>query len=267
MLNPFGHALRDARLRRGWSQLDLAIRARSTARHVSCPATGRSRPSAEMVLRLARELDVPLRQRNQLLRAAGHPPAYAERPLDDATLGPVRAVIDRMLAAHEPFPAYVVDARWRFVTGNRGGAWLWDALGAGHDRNVLLALLDSPLGARLDNPHEVAWQAHETLQRDALATGDATLLAELAALSARLTGAPPAPVGPVVAARARLGDQVLSLITTVCRLGNAAAVTTDELRVELVFPGDAATEAALTALAAAGPGAVDAEGSPRYTGA
>jgi transcriptional regulator with XRE-family HTH domain len=265
---PFGHALKDARVRRGLSQYELAHRARSTARHLSFLETGRSRPSEEMVLRLSRCLDLPLRQRNALLRAAGHPPAFGEGPIDDVALRPVNAVIERLLAAHEPFPAYVVDARWRFVRGNRGGAWMWDAIGAGSGQNVLLALFDGPMAGAIENADALAWQAWETLQRDALATRDPLLLAELDVLSTRLRGKgpPPKPSGPVLAAHVRFGPHTLRLVTTVCRIGNATDVAIDELRVELVFPEDPDTEAVLRALATGDPTAALGGGPPGAPG-
>lgn len=251
----FGVELREARNRRGLSQLELALRARSTARHLSFLETGRSRPSAEMVLRLARCLDLPLRQRNRLLRAAGHPPAFPERGLDDAALGPVVAVIDRLLEAHEPFPAYVIDARWRFRRGNRGGAWMWQAMGVTErDTNLLLSMFSGPGAAALENRDELLWHAIELVERDALATGDPQLIDDLAALRSLANGiAPPVhAAAPVVAYRLRVGDQPVQLLTTVCRLGNANDVTVDELRVELIFPADAASEAVLRALGGGG---------------
>jgi transcriptional regulator with XRE-family HTH domain len=247
----FGEALREARQRRGLSQLELAYRAKSTARHLSFLETGRSRPGEDMVLRLCRCLDLPLRQRNRLLRAAGFQPAFSEHALDDAALGPVTAVIDRLLAAHEPFPAYVVDARWRFRRGNRGGAWLWQALGVDRgDVNLLCALFEGEAAEMLLNRDALLAQAAEVLDRDAAALGDAALAAEAAALRRRATRPAPADPAPVVAAKLRIGDDVVQLLTTVCRLGNANDVTVDELRVELVFPADAASERVLRALGA-----------------
>ena len=259
----FGHELREARQRRGLSQLELALRARSTARHLSFLETGRSRPSEEMVLRLSRCLDLPLRQRNRLLRAAGHPPAFHERGLDDEALGPVVAVIDRLLAAHEPFPAYVVDARWRWRRGNRGGAWMWQMMGVDDaDANIMLALFRGEVGAAVENRDELLWHAIELLERDVHATGDPTLAADLTLLRGLADGVPPPArgVAPVICPRIRIGDRVVRLLTTVCRLGNANDVTVDELRVELVYPADAESEAVLRALGEASlhAGGVDA---------
>src|SRR5947208_4301213 len=113
-----GPLLRDWRRRRRMSQLDLALEAGVSARHLSFVETGRSRPSAEMVLHLAEQLDVPLRDRNQLLLAAGYAPAYGQRGLDEPEMGPVRETLEAVLRGHEPYPALVVDRHWGMVAAN-----------------------------------------------------------------------------------------------------------------------------------------------------
>src|SRR2546423_2599557 len=119
-----GTLLRDWRRRRRLSQLDPALEAGISARRLSFVETGRSRPSAEMVLHLADELDVPLRERNQLLLAAGYAPAYAQRDLDAPEMGPVREAIEAVLRGHEPYPAAVIDRHWGLVAGNQAVALL-----------------------------------------------------------------------------------------------------------------------------------------------
>lgn len=255
---PFARELRAWRARRGLSQRALAERAETTARHLSFLETGRSRPGAPLVLRLARALELPLRQRNGLLRAAGHPPAFPDRGLGAAQLGPFRAVIDQLLARHEPFPAYVIDASWRLLRSNQGGAWLWEMVGpAAAEGNALLAMLRAPaVWEGLENRAEVGHQLADALERDALTSGDAGLLADHAALL-RLLADTPRPrevegAPPVICPRLRFGGQTLSTITTICRFGNALDLSLDELRVELVFPADAQTEALLRAMGAGG---------------
>lgn len=251
---PFARELRAWRARRGLAQRELAERAGTTPRHLSFLETGRSRPGAALVLRLARALELPLRQRNHLLRAAGHPPAFPDRGLSAAQMGPFRAVIAQLLSRHEPFPAYVIDARWRLLQSNAGGQWLWDLVGpAAHEGNALLAMLRAPaVWDALENRAEVAHQLADALERDALTSGDPGLMADHAALLALLADTPRpreaegAP--PVLCPRLRLGDHTLSTITTICRFGNALDLSLDELRVELVFPADAETEALLRAL-------------------
>src|SRR3954468_968662 len=116
---PLGTLLKDWRRRRRLSQLDLALEAGVSARHLSFVETGRARPSREMVLHLAEQLEVPLRERNDLLLAAGFAPVYGRRGLDDPDMSAVRRAIDLVLAAYEPYPALVVDRSWVMVAGNR----------------------------------------------------------------------------------------------------------------------------------------------------
>ena len=117
-----GSLLRDWRQRRRLSQLDLALEAGVSARHLSFLETGRSKPSREMVLHLSEQLEVPLRDRNQLLLAAGFAPAYAERAIDAPEMAPVREALERMLNGHEPYPAVVVDRWWNLAAANRSVA-------------------------------------------------------------------------------------------------------------------------------------------------
>ena len=116
---PLGVLLRDWRQRRRLSQLDLALEAGVSARHLSFLETGRSNPSREMVLHLSDQLDVPLRERNRLLLAAGFAPAFEERPIDAPEMAPVRDALDRVLTGHEPYPAVVVDRWWNLAAANR----------------------------------------------------------------------------------------------------------------------------------------------------
>src|SRR5262244_3929479 len=117
--SPVGALLREWRQRRNLSQLELALRSAVSARHLSFIETGRARPSREIVLHLADRLDVPLRERNRLLLAAGYAPLFGERSLDGAEMTPVREALERFLAAHEPYPAVVVDRWWNLVLTNR----------------------------------------------------------------------------------------------------------------------------------------------------
>ncbi len=186
-----GPLLRDWRRRRRLSQLDLALEAGISARHLSFVETGRSKPSAEMVLRLAEQLDVPLRERNQLLLAGGYAPAYEERDLEAPELAPVHDAIQRVLDGHDPYPALVVDRHWNLLAGNHSVA----VLTAGVAPELLrppanamrLALHPDGLAPRIVNHGE--WRAHllERLARQVAVTSDArlqALLEEVAAYSA-----------------------------------------------------------------------------------
>ena len=253
-----GPLLREWRQRRRMSQFDLALEAGVSARHLSFVETGRSRPSAEMVVHLAEQLEVPLRERNQLLLAAGYAPAYGQRGLDDPDMEPVRETLERLLAAHEPNPALVIDRHWGMLAANRGVAAL-TALVADHllepPVNVLrLSLHPEGVAPRIANLPE--WRAHllDRLGREAVAGGDPAL----AALHEELAGYPGG--GPAVAPdleagaiavplRIRHGDAELAFISTVTTFGTAVDVTVSELSIESFFPADAATAAAVRELA------------------
>lgn len=180
--------LRDWRRRRRLSQLDLALEAGVLARHLSFIETGRAKPSAEMVVQLAEHLEVPLRDRNSMLLAAGYAPAYAQHDLSDPEMGPVRDAIDRLLAGHEPYPAVVIDRHWGMVAANRAVPML-SAGAAQHllepPVNVLrLSLHPEGMAPLIVNLSE--WRAHllDRLGREAVVTGDPALAAlheELAA--------------------------------------------------------------------------------------
>src|SRR5215831_13716900 len=188
---PVGTLLRQWRRRRRLSQFELALEAGVSSRHLSFVENGRSRPSAQMVLQLAEHLEVPLRDRNGLLLAAGYAPAFAQRDLDAPELGPVRDAIEQLLRAHEPYPALVIDAHWGLVAANRAVGPLLEGVAA-HllepPVNVLrLSLHPEGVAPRIVNLHE--WHSHllERLARDAIASGDPALAAlhdELAAYPA-----------------------------------------------------------------------------------
>ena len=257
-----GSLLRDWRQRRRLSQLDLALEAGVSARHVSFVETGRSRPSAEMVLHLAEQLEVPLRDRNQLLLAAGYAPVYGQRGLDEPDMGPVREALERVLRGHEPYPAVVIDRHWGMVAGNSAVALLTDGVAPEllePPVNVLrVSLHPQGVAPRIVNLAE--WRAHllERLMRQAVSTGDPALAALHEELSA-LPGASPAEPDGVaydlaageiaVPMRLRAGDAELSFISTNTTFGTATDITVAELSIEAFFPADAVTSEAIQAFA------------------
>ena len=247
----FGALLREWRQRRRVSQLDLAISADVSARHVSFLETGRSRPSREMVLRLAERLDVPLRDRNPLLLAAGFAPSYPRRALDDPAMTPVREAVDAILAGYEPYPALVVDRGWNLVAANAGVAPL-TAAAAAHLReppvNVLrLSLHPDGLAPHIANLAQ--WRGHVLgrLGREAAAAGDDGLAELLRELTDYPGGTEPAGPDHAVAVplRIRLGGRELAFLSTVTTFGTALDITAAELSIEAFLPADAATAAAL----------------------
>ncbi|KQU84846.1 XRE family transcriptional regulator [Variovorax sp. Root318D1] len=258
----FGVHLRHWRTHRRLSQLDLAQEAEVSTRHLSYVETGRAAPSREMVLRLAERLEVPLRERNALLVAAGFAPMYRQRSLDDPAMASARRAVDLVLKGHEPFPALAVDRHWNLVAHNALVPMLM--AGAAPELvkppiNVLrLSLHPDGLASRIANLAQ--WRAHllERLQQQIAATGDTALQAlhdELEAYpTPQVSHDTPAVdtefSGLVVPFQLATPNGVLSFISTTTIFGTPVDVTLQELAVESFFPADAQTAAALTALAA-----------------
>jgi transcriptional regulator with XRE-family HTH domain len=255
---PVGLQLREWRQRRRLSQLDLALDAGISPRHLSFIETGRSAPSREMVLRLAERLEVPLREQNVLLVAAGFAPAFPQRPLDDPAMTAARAAIDRVLAAHEPCPALAIDRHWNLVSANRMVAPLLAEV-APHllapPANVLrLSLHPEGLAPLTVNLGEWAAHLRERLARQCEATADPVLIAlrkELATLPLPAALRRPAPDLIAVPFQLRHGGAVLSFLSTTMVFGTPVDITLSELAVETFFPADDATAARLRALQAA----------------
>ena len=254
-----GALLREWRAMRRMSQLDLALEAGISQRHLSFVESGRSVPSRDMLMRLAESLDLPLRVRNRALLAAGHAPAFAERPTGDAALAPAMDAVALVLRGHEPNPAIAVDRRWNLIMGNRAiGPFLEgvdDPALLEPPINVLrLSLHPRGLAPRIVNLPE--WRAHilERLRRLARTTGDpdiADLEAELRALPAPAsTTRHPAYSEVAVPLRVRHGDDILSFITTITVFGTPLDVTLSEMAIESFFPADEATRFALQKMAA-----------------
>jgi transcriptional regulator with XRE-family HTH domain len=255
---PVGEMLRDWRHRRRFSQLELSLRARVSARHLSFLETGRSQPSRAMVLHLAEQLAVPLRDRNDLLLAAGYAPAYAHRELGAPELRPARDAIDELLLAHEPYPALVIDHHWGLVAANRA----FDVLTEGvapfllqPPVNVLrMTLHPEGLALRILNLH--TWRTHllERVAAEAATRGDTALAALHEELSSYPDGRPEGALDPAAAMiavplRIRTGEHELSFITTQTRFGMPAEVTVAELSIESLYPADQETARAMQARA------------------
>ena len=257
-----GRHLRAWRQRRRMSQLDLALEAEISARHLSFVETGRSQPSREMVLHLCERLEVPLRERNMLLVAAGYAPVFPQRPLEDPVLAPARAAVDLVLKVHEPYPALAIDRHWILVSANRAVAALLAGV-APHlmapPVNVLrLSLHPEGLAPRIRNLPE--WRTHllERLRQQIEITADRTLAAlleELCSYPAPISRTPPPPDrfgGMVVPLELVIDSGTLSFFSTTTVFGTPVDVTLSELAIESFFPADAMTAEALRRLAEAG---------------
>ncbi|HRE91060.1 MAG TPA: helix-turn-helix transcriptional regulator [Myxococcota bacterium] len=248
----FGHALRRWRTSRRLSQLELATRASTPPRHVSFLETGRSRPSRDMVLRLADALDLPLSERNGLLHTAGFPPHFPERALSDAALAPIRLVIDRVLRSHAPFPGLLLDRWYDILDANLGARRL---LFGGQpidpdDPPNLVELLLGPMRDQLLNWEHHVHDALLRLRKDVLdAPDDERLRDLLARVEDHASDAPlSSDPAPVLTSRVRVDGLELETLSTLVRFGGARDVTIDGLHLELIFPADAQTEAFLRAL-------------------
>jgi transcriptional regulator with XRE-family HTH domain len=256
-----GELLRHWRRVRGKSQLDLAGDARTTARYVSFVETGRAQPSRRMVVRLARALDVPLRERNALLLAAGYAPLYPAGALDSPQLERVTAALSAMLVQHEPFPAVVMDRGWNVVRVNDGATMLFGRLHAPvpmpEPANVLaLMIVPGPVRDAVRNWDVVVPALLERTRREALGGAlDSDTAARVAALRARpdvaalLADAPlPFPEGPVLDVEFAVDGLDLRFFSVVSTIGTPIDVTAQELRLEAFFPSAAATRAAWSTL-------------------
>lgn len=263
-----GALLRNWRERRGLSQLELAGRADSSSRHISFVETGRSRPSEEMVLRLADRLDVPMRDRNALLVAAGYAPHYAHTPLSDPSMGVLREGLERLLTGYEPYPALVVDATYDVVAANRGILMLMEGLPEhlldGPLNAMRLTLHPEGLAPRIRNFRE--WRGHLLAQMErqiALARS-----APLRALYEEVSAYPLPPAaegpgegvayedGPVEAVaylalplRIEHGGHLLSFVSSISTFNTPMDVTVAELAIETLLPADPATVKYLRSLA------------------
>lgn len=254
----FSAALRYWRNKRGYSQLRLSTESAISQRHISFLESGRAQPSKEMVLKLGLVLEVPLRQRNVMLLAAGFAPAYQERSLSDPELKSVKQALDFMLAQQAPFPALVVDRLWNLVMANGPAAmmmkWLLDMpddMPIPTDGVNVLKLMLDPAGARkyVCNWENVSADLLHWIQREAMSDGPgseaAELLKELIAFPGIKTATQTPNLDtralPFLAVRIRKDDAELNLFTTITTMGTPHDVTVHELRIECFFPADEAT--------------------------
>lgn len=270
---PVGELLRDWRQRRRLTQFDLADMAQISTRHVSFIETGRSLPSRAMLLRLADRLEVPLRERNRLMTAAGLAPMYAERGLDHPALHEAQAAIEMVLFGHEPHPALAIDRHWNLIAHNRAVAPLLAGLPdflLAPPANVLRASLHPEgLLPRIVNPGE--WRGHilHRLRHQIEASGDAVLAALYQELSAYPAPAgydeAEAPASPQVVLPFRLRTELgeLSFISTTTVFGTPMDITLSELAIESFFPADASTAQAMRAFGASLTADDAAAGRPR----
>ncbi|MEH1098262.1 helix-turn-helix domain-containing protein [Micromonospora sp. CPCC 205561] len=248
-----GELLRQWRQRRGLSQLDLSIAADVSARHVSLVETGRSKPSVEMILRLADQLHVPLRDRNRLLLAAGFAPRYTERPLDDPALSAALDAVRRVLRAHEPYPALVFDRRWNIVMTNRAVDPFFARVAPDLLRPpvnlVRLGLDPRGLAPMVVNLADVRAVFRSRISRQLATAADAELTALYEEL---LDPGPGEAVGQRVDADVvipmilRVDGRELRLFSTVTTFGTPMDIAVEEIAIESYYPADPESAAYFT---------------------
>lgn len=265
---PVGNLLREWRTRRRMSQLDFATEANISTRHLSFLETGRALPSRDMLLHLAEQLQIPLRERNVLLVAAGYAPVFAQRALDDPALQAARRAIDQVLAAHAPYPALAIDRYWSLVAANDTLAPLLAGVAPALLQppvNVLrVSLHPQGLAPQIANLPE--WRAHllARLRRQIDLTADRVLVALLAELSAYPTGTARSGTPAIdraygeVAVPLQLNTEAgrLSFLSTTMMFGTPVDITLSELALEVFFPADAATVAYFAQHRTTGPAAL-----------
>lgn len=244
----FGDALKAWRTRRHLSQLDLALDANVSARHISFLETGRARPSREMVLQLAQTMNLPLRARNELLEQAGFVRVFAETGLDARALGPIRAALDHMLASHMPYPALICDRYWSLIDANPAARSLLSPLqGDETAPNIARMIATNPVAREvIENWDEVIADFTSRLKLEAGRSGGDPRLNALLELVGTAAPARPDEVSsaqPFIPVRLRLGATRLSLLSMLAEFGTPRDITISDLRIELFFPADQATEA------------------------
>lgn len=243
-MTQFSDHLRHWRQTRRFSQLDLALEANVSARHISFLETGRARPSREMVSQLSEALTIPLSARNQMLTAMGFAFRYEARDWDEAEMVPIRRAIDRTLDRHAPYPGIAIDRLWRLTRMNAPAQKMFGLLGMVEGGSLLELLRNPLLWQVVENWPEVAHSSMLRLRTESAAQGGvpeldaaATFLAEHA--RARTD------VGPAVLTVFRFGDQRLAMFGTIAQFGTPESMTLEELKIELFFPSDVETETAL----------------------
>lgn len=255
---PFGRMLKESRAALRISQLELSLRANVSARHISFLETGRSRPTRAMVLQLARALDIPLRDQNLMLSAAGFTGRYRQSALGAPEMTHVKRALDLMLEKHEPWPALVFDSHWMMVQINRGGAAMFGALFgeqaaamSGSPVNFLEMLLYSPdLRRAIENWEETVAHSIARIRREVDAGGApdnvAAILqqaeADPAVQMAMASSAEDDSGAPLLPVIMNAGDVRLSFFSTITTFGTPQDITAQELRIEHFFPMDGETE-------------------------
>jgi len=243
-MTQFPDLLRYWRQTRRLSQLDLALEANVSARHISFLETGRARPSREMIVQLGEALIVPLPARNQMLAAMGFAPRYAARDWDEAAMAPIRHAIDHMLDRHAPYPGIAIDRLWTVTRMNVPAQKMFGMLGVTEGKSMLDLLRDPVLPQMVENWPEVAHHSMLRLRTESAAQGGVPELDKAAKILAEHAQAG-TDIGPTVPTIFRFGDQRFAMFGTIAQFGSPEDTTLDALKIELFFPSDADSDQAL----------------------
>jgi len=252
----FTDNLRDWRKHRKMSQLDLALAAEVSQRHVSWLETGRSKPSREMVIKLSDAMDVPLRERNSILNSAGFANVYSQKELSEPSMAPVSDILSDMLAHHNPYPAFVLDRQWNIKMKNDAADTLFQVLGdpeqvwrdVGDTGELNVALLTvHPAGLRkyISNWQEIAPAFMRRLKKEAFESGEKSMIVRYEQLRVHAGELADADnhmdLLPILALEIDLGGPVLKLCSVISTFGTAQDITANELRIETFYPADELT--------------------------
>ncbi|MEL7110888.1 MAG: helix-turn-helix transcriptional regulator [Pseudomonadota bacterium] len=244
----FSDTLKAWRQRRRYSQLELAVEAGVSSRHLSFLETGRSNPSREMIGRLGDALNLPMTARNQLLTQAGFAARYPQRSWETDEMAPVRAAVSHTLTQHAPYPALAIDRHWTILQLNRPAEQLFALIGAAVGVSLIDIVLDPHVQSMIENWPEVAHHSAQRLRTESIARGGDEKLDD--AIEALSQFRPPQslPTLPVTPTVYRTGDLRLSLFSTIASFGTPEDLALDDVKLELFFPSDDETDALLRAM-------------------
>lgn len=248
-MNAFPETLKTWRKTRRLSQLDLALEADVSSRHISFLETGRARPSRDMIGRLSDVMQLPLAARNEMLTHAGFAAQYSARDWDDADMAPVRKAIDHMLDRHAPYPALALDQLWVLQKMNRPARTLFAGLNVTEGDSLLDLMMSDRLPPLIENWPDVAHHAAQRLRTESVAQGGIAALDRVAAHLVQVPGRSYTALAPVVPTIYRLGEARLSLFATIAQFGTPEDLALNELKIELYFPADEASRIILENLA------------------
>ena len=247
-MTAFPQSLKSWRKARRFSQMDLALEADVSTRHISFLETGRARPSRDMIARLGDALDLPLDARNQMMVHAGFAPRYTRRAWNADDMAPIRDAVEHMLENHAPYPAIALDRDWTLMRMNIPAQALFGMLEINEGDSLLDVVLSDQMPDVIENWPEVAHHTAQRLRTESTAQGGNDRFDSAADVLSRVPAPKSRSLGPVVPAIYRSGPMRLALFATIAQFGTPEDLLLEDLKIELFFPADAQTDAALQAM-------------------